>query len=57
MDVCAMNCHYRFYTLEDFFKKSFENGFQYVELWTGPMHFYLDCNGYDPVENLKTIGT
>ena len=21
MDVCAMNCHYRFYTLEDFFKQ------------------------------------
>ena len=20
MDVCAMNCHYRFYTLEDFLK-------------------------------------
>lgn len=55
VDVCAMNCHYRFYTLEDFFKKSFENGFQYVELWTGPMHFYLDCNGYDPVENLRQL--
>ena len=55
MDVCAMNCHYRFYTLEDFFKKSFENGFQYVELWTGPMHFYLDYNGYDPVENLRQL--
>ena len=30
MEVSAMNCHHRFYTLEDFFKSAHENGFRNV---------------------------
>lgn len=52
MDVCAMNCHHRFYTLDDFFASAHNNGFHFVELWTGPMHFYMDANGYDSITRL-----
>ena len=55
MKVSAMNCHYRFYTLEDFFKNAKKNGFHYVELWTGPMHYYLDYQQYSDVQILKDL--
>lgn len=35
--LCAMNCHYRFYELEDFFQSVHKLGMHYVELWSGPM--------------------
>ena len=34
-----MNCHHRFYELKDFFAASKENGYENVEIWTGPQHF------------------
>ncbi|OUN27735.1 endonuclease [Massilimicrobiota sp. An142] len=55
MEVSAMNCHHRFYTLEDFFKSAHENGFRNVELWSGPMHFYLDYQQYDDIQILKEL--
>ena len=55
MKVSAMNCHYRFYTLDDFFKNAKKNGFHYVELWTGPMHYYLDYQQYLDVQILKDL--
>jgi|GEM_PF-5006015 len=30
--LCAMNCHYRFYELEDFFQSVHKLGMHYVEL-------------------------
>ena len=42
MYLSGMNCHYRYYDLEFCFKKLSKTGFQKMELWTGPMHFYVD---------------
>lgn len=53
--LCAMNCHYRYYELEQFFAKCKENGYQYVELWTGPQHFFMDHNGYENIEKLINL--
>lgn len=53
--LCAMNAHYRFYELEVFFKKVSEMGIRYVELWSGPMHYYVDYQSYDDVEILKQL--
>ncbi|GAA0673351.1 sugar phosphate isomerase/epimerase family protein [Clostridium cadaveris] len=53
--LCAMNCHYRFYELEEFFRHAHINGIKYVELWTGPMHFFVDYNQHDDVEILKLL--
>lgn len=54
-DLCAMNCHHRFFELESFFKSAHDNGYKYVEIWTGPQHFYLDYLGYEPVSRLKRL--
>ena len=45
IELAAMNCHHRFYELEDFFASAKENGYKYVEIWTGPQHFFMDYNG------------
>lgn len=34
--LCAMNCHYRFYELEDFFQSVHKLGIQYVECGVVP---------------------
>lgn len=54
-DLCAMNCHHRFFELESFFSSARNNGYRYVEIWTGPQHFYLDYLGYEPVSKLKQL--
>ena len=46
-----MNCHHRFYELKDFFAASKENGYENVEIWTGPQHFFMDHNGYKMLIN------
>lgn len=51
----AMNCHHRFYTLEDFFASAKENGYECVEIWTGPQHFFMDYNGYEDVKKLLDL--
>lgn len=55
-DVCSMNIHYRFYEIEYFFEKCFENEIHYVELWLCPQHFFINgstsCIDIDYIENL-----
>lgn len=51
----AMNCHHRFYELEDFFASAKENGYEYVEIWTGPQHFFMDHSGYEDVNKLLKL--
>lgn len=54
-ELTAMNNHHRFHTLESFFASSHEIGYQAVELWTGPMHFYMDYAHNDPIDCLKRL--
>ncbi|RHB08321.1 sugar phosphate isomerase/epimerase, partial [Holdemanella biformis] len=42
--LCGMNSHYRFYSFERFFQEMNRLGIKNVEIWTGPMHFYVDYN-------------
>ena len=35
--LCGMNCHYRFYSFERFFKEMNRLGIKNVEIWTGSM--------------------
>jgi protein FrlC len=51
--LCGMNCHYRFYSFERFFQEMNRLGIKNVEIWTGPMHFYVDYNKSQSVEQLK----
>ncbi len=51
--LCGMNCHYRFYSFERFFQEMNRLGIKNVEIWTGPMHFYVDYNKNQSVEQLK----
>lgn len=53
--LAAMNCHHRFYELEDFFASAKKNGYQYVEIWTGPQHYFMDYCGYESVEKIKNL--
>lgn len=54
-ELAAMNCHHRFYTLEDFFTSAAKNGYRNVEIWTGPQHYFMDYQGYEKVEKLKRL--
>lgn len=53
--LSAMNCHYRFYELEYFFKTIQKIGFHYCEIWTSPHHFYVDYQKHDDVKKLKDL--
>ncbi len=55
MKISAMNGHWRFYSLEKYLKTVAEIGFKEIELWTGPMHFYVDAYGYQSVDELKDL--
>lgn len=55
MYLSGMNCHYRYYDLEFCFKKLKETGFEKMELWTGPMHFYVDYRTNEDTEKLKLL--
>ena len=55
LELAAMNNHHRFHTLESFFASVQKSGYKAVELWTGPMHFYMDYAQNDPVERLKRL--
>lgn len=50
--IAAMNCHYRFMSLETFFADAAAAGYPAAEVWCGPMHFALDYQRNDPVERL-----
>ncbi|WP_282925665.1 sugar phosphate isomerase/epimerase family protein [Helcococcus kunzii] len=53
--ISAMNCHYRFYSLETFFENISKIGFRYAEIWTSPQHFFVDYSQNDDVETLKLL--
>lgn len=53
--LCGMNNHYRYYNLTCFFQKLKEQDIHYAELWTGPMHFYVDYNKHDDVKLLQEL--
>lgn len=53
--ISAMNCHYRFYTLESFFKYISEIGIEYAEIWTSPQHFFVDYSQNDDINILKHL--
>ncbi|MDQ0362336.1 sugar phosphate isomerase/epimerase family protein [Breznakia pachnodae] len=53
--LCAMNGHYRFYELENFFQHIQSIGFKSAEIWTGPQHFFMDYQGYESVDKLKDL--
>lgn len=53
--LCGMNAHYRFYSLERFFQEMQRLGIENVEIWTGPMHFYVDYQKYEDVRKLKHL--
>ena len=52
--LAAMNCHHRFYSLESFFASACDNGFEQVEIWTGPQHFFMDYAQNDSIEKLRS---
>ena len=48
-NLCAMNIHYRYYSLEYFFESCQLNGFKNAELWLCPQHFFINyCDSEDP---------
>ena len=51
----AMNCSHRFFSLEAFFASAADSGFEAVELWTGPMHFFLDYASNDTPEKITRL--
>lgn len=50
--IAGMNCHYRFYTLEDFFCSLQKNGIRHAELWTCASHFMLDHMSWQDTRKL-----
>ena len=53
--IAAMNCHYRFFSLESFFKDASDAGYPTVEVWCGPMHFALDWARHDDPQVLTEL--
>ncbi|WP_238025119.1 sugar phosphate isomerase/epimerase family protein [Collinsella aerofaciens] len=53
--LTAMNCHHRFFTLEEFFSSSARIGFGGVEIWTSPQHFYMDYSQNESVDKLRRL--
>lgn len=55
-ELCAMNVHHRFFSLESFLTSAEAAGFTAVELWTGPMHVLCDRAGHaDPAPIRETL--
>lgn len=54
MKLSAMNSHYRYYSLNTFFKTISSLGFDACEIWTSPHHFFVDYQQYDDPFALKT---
>ena len=51
--IAGMNSHYRYYTLEDFFRHLEENGIRRAELWTCASHFRLDAHSRQSAWEIK----
>lgn len=54
MKLSAMNSHYRYYSLNTFFKTVSDLGFDACEIWTSPHHFFVDYQQYDDPFALKS---
>ena len=50
-----MNISHRYFDLEEFFSSAAASGYTCCELWTGAMHLYVDCHGYDSLEQVKVL--
>ena len=44
--LAVMNISHRYFDLEEFFSSAAASGYTCCELWTGAMHLYVDCHGY-----------
>ena len=53
--IAGMNCHYRFYTLSDFFAGLQRNGITHAELWTCPSHFLLDAQHWQDTRAVRDL--
>ncbi len=53
--ICGMNSHYRFYSLERFFQEMQKHAITQAEIWTGPMHFYVDAHRNDDISSLLAL--
>ena len=53
--LSGMNCHYRYYSLERFFQEMNRLHISFCEIWTGPMHFYVDYQKNQDVETLINL--
>lgn len=53
--LAGMNNHYRYYELEYFFQQLNLHDIHYAELWTGPMHFFVDYHKHDDIDFLKKL--
>ena len=50
-----MNCHYRYYDLNYFFKTISELGFTACEIWTSPHHFSVNSRIYESPDKLLEL--
>ena len=53
--IAGMNCHYRYYALEDFFQHLEQNGIRHAELWTCASHFRLNEYGWQDAKAIKAL--
>lgn len=53
--VAAMNQHYRNWSLSRFLETQQELGFESLELWLGPPHFYMDRLKYEDCEPVRRM--
>ena len=53
--IAAMNCHYRFYSLESFFRDARDAGYAAAEVWCGPMHVAVDWARHDDPQELVDL--
>ena len=51
--IAGMNCHYRYYTLEDFFASLQRRDITHAELWTCAAHYLLDEQGWQDAKALR----
>ena len=51
--LAVMNISHRYFDLEEFFSSAAASGYTCCELWTGAMHLYVDCHGYDSLEQVR----
>ena len=53
--LAVMNISHRYFDLEEFFSSAAASGYTCCELWTGAMHLYVDCHGYDSLEQVRKL--